>query len=176
MADNLIVVGKITSVHGVKGWVKIHAYTDPETNIFNYQPWYLAMPGGDRQVVVDQHRAATKGFIAHIEGLDDREQARLYCQREIRVPADQFPEAEAGEIYWHQMEGLRVITRYEGRVADLGTIKGFLETGANDVLVVSGDQQSIDSRERLIPYVDGYVETIDLDNGTVYVQWDPDFE
>ncbi|MFT6102164.1 MAG: 16S rRNA processing protein RimM, partial [Candidatus Endobugula sp.] len=39
--SDLLNVGRITSVFGIKGWVKIHSQTEPPENIFNYQPWYL---------------------------------------------------------------------------------------------------------------------------------------
>jgi 16S rRNA processing protein RimM len=52
----------------------------------------------------------------------------------------------------------------------LGTIQGFMQTGANDVMVVKGE------RERLVPWVRGrYVMDVDLDAGCVRVDWDPDF-
>ena len=52
----------------------------------------------------------------------------------------------------------------------LGTIRDLLATGANDVMVVKGD------RERLVPFVqEQYVKKVDLENGVVVVDWDPDF-
>ena len=45
-----------------------------------------------------------------------------------------------------------------------------LATGANDVMVVTGD------RERLIPFVHGqYVKKVNLEEGIIVVDWDPDF-
>ena len=57
----------------------------------------------------------------------------------------------------------------------LGVVKSLLETGANDVLVVKGDSQSIDREERLIPYVDEFVVKIDLAEQRIDVNWDPGF-
>jgi 16S rRNA processing protein RimM len=73
--------------------------------------------------------------------------------------------------------GLQVIVDHpeRGRLA-LGRIDHLMETGANDVLVVRGDEQSIDRRERLIPYLpDRVVLEIDLAEQTMRVDWDPDF-
>ena len=50
-----------------------------------------------------------------------------------------------------------------------------LETGANDVIVVTGDAESIDRNERLIPYAKQYVTNIDLESQKIDVIWDPDF-
>ena len=45
-----------------------------------------------------------------------------------------------------------------------------MATGANDVIVAQGE------RERLIPFVIGqFVKEIDLDEGVMVVDWDPDF-
>ncbi|HLS99598.1 MAG: ribosome maturation factor RimM [Porticoccaceae bacterium] len=174
--DDLVVVGRITTVHGVQGWVKIHSFTEPESNIFDYLPWWMTLPGGLARVEVDQFRATAKGFIAHIVGLDDRDQARLYCQRDIQVSAAAFPEAAPGEYYWHQLEGMKVVSTHGGRALLLGTVDGFFDTGASDVMVVKGDAASHDRLERLIPFVDDYIVEVDMAAGTVLVDWDPDFD
>jgi len=174
--EKRVVAGKITTVHGVKGWLKIHSYTVPEENIFDYQPWWMKFPEGWRKLDIDQFRVVDKGFIAHIRNLDDREQARLYCQRDIEVSPENFPEPAPDEVYWHQLEGLKVISSFGGNVAVLGIVDGFMETGANDVIMVKPCEGSIDTQARLIPYVDQFVLSVDLKTGVVNVDWDPDFE
>jgi len=58
----------------------------------------------------------------------------------------------------------------------LGSVSHLLETGANDVLVVKADSESIDDRERLIPYlIDSVVIEIDLKNQTIRVDWEADY-
>jgi len=171
-----VVAGRITTVHGVRGWVKIHSYTAPEDNIFDYQPWWVRFPNGWKKLEVDQFRVVSKGFIAHIQGLDDRDEARLYCQRDIEVSTLDFPPAGDDELYWHQLQGLRVLSRFGGDEVLLGVVDGFMETGANDVLIVTPCEGSVDGRERLIPYVADFVGEPDLDSGVLPVDWDPDFE
>ena len=57
-----------------------------------------------------------------------------------------------------------------------GRVSHLLETGANDVLVVAADSDSIDDRERLIPYLrDSVVSEIDLEDETIRVNWEADF-
>jgi len=80
-----VVVGRITAVHGVKGWVKIHSFTEPGGNIFDYQPWWLKIAGHWQKLKVTEQRSTAKGLMVHLAEIDDRDQARAYCQRDIYV-------------------------------------------------------------------------------------------
>ena len=174
--SKLLNVGRITSVFGIKGWVKIHSQTEPADNIFDYQPWLLKTKHGVKPVELAQWRPHGKGFVAQIVGIDDRNQAELLCPVDIAVEKDVLEALDEGEFYWHQLEGLRVISDFEGQTYDFGTVKKILPTGANDVLVVVGDGQSMDQKERLIPYVpDQFVTDINIADGIIRVDWEPDF-
>ncbi|MGB3609383.1 MAG: ribosome maturation factor RimM [Cellvibrio sp.] len=173
---DLVNIGRITAVYGVKGWVKIHSYTEIAEDVFAYNPWWLKTPHGVKQVEVDEARPHGKGFVAHIKGVDDRDQAMLITKIDIAVDRSQLPELDEGEYYWSQLEGLAVITTYGGMSQRLGRVSKLLETGANDVLVVQPDDQSIDQRERLIPYVpDQFILRVDLGTREMQVDWDPEF-
>lgn len=167
-----VIVGRITTVHGIKGWVKVHSFTQPEGNIVGYQPWWLKTTDGWQLIEIDQHRDTAKGMMVHLVGVDDRDKARQYCQRDIAVERTNLPALESGEYYWHQLQGLTVVTTEGVR---LGQVSSMMETGANDVLVVQGDADSLDQQERLIPYVEQFVLGIDLDAREIKVDWDPDF-
>ena len=178
-----VVVGRITTVHGVKGWVKVYSFTEQAESIFEYPPWWLKTAEGWREIEIDEYRATSKGLLAHIVGIDDRDVARQFCQKDIAVEKSQFPELAKNEFYWHQLQGLRVIT-CQGQTEnldlgreglDLGVVTGLMETGANDVLMVKGDSKSLDQAERLIPYTEQFVLNIDLDAGVLKVDWDPEF-
>jgi 16S rRNA processing protein RimM len=174
--SNLLNVGRITSVFGIKGWVKIHSQTEPADNIFAYQPWYLKTTHGVKPIELVEWRAHGKGFVAQIVGIDDRNQAELLCPVDIAVEKELLATLDDGEFYWHQLEGLRVISDFNGQSYDFGIVTSILATGANDVLVVVGDEQSMDQAERLIPYVpDQFVKDVNVADGIVYVDWDPDF-
>ncbi|MCW8196300.1 ribosome maturation factor RimM [Proteobacteria bacterium 005FR1] len=172
----LVPVGRIGAVHGVRGWVKIQSFTQPPEQIFAYQPWWLKLPQGEQPVKVTASEVHGNKLVAQLAGLEDREEARRYAQVEILVDVTLFPELEAGEYYWHQLEGLRVFSEYEGHRSDLGCVVRLLETGANDVLVVRGDRNSIDKRERLIPYLPEHtIKRVNLAASEIVVDWDPDF-
>jgi 16S rRNA processing protein RimM len=169
-----VVVGAITGAYGIKGWVKIHSYTDPDKNLFSYQPWYVLMKKGWCEVEIDAYKPHGKGFVAHIVGMDDRNRAEQICNRDICIRKEQIPPLNQSEFYWYQLQGLAVYTQ-NGQC--LGVVDHLLETGANDVLVVSGaGTEAIDHRERLIPWrwQDTVLE-VDLVAGHLVVDWEPDF-
>jgi 16S rRNA processing protein RimM len=104
--------------------------------------------------------------VALLDECPDRNAAALLIGAQIAVRRDQLPATEAGEYYWADLVGLRVVTT--GGV-DLGRVSHLFETGANDVIVARGD------RERMIPYVREHVVRVDMERGEIVVDWDPDF-
>lgn len=152
------------------------SFTSPEENIFSYMPWWLKTRHGVKQIELDGYEQRAGGLIVHIKGVDDRDQASSYTNVDIAVEKAQLPDLEAGDFYWFQLLGLEVSSHYQGEVYHLGEVQNLLETGANDVLVVKPSSQSIDGRERLVPYVpDTYVKQVDLAAGVIIVEWDPEF-
>lgn len=172
--DDALLVGRITAAHGIKGWVKVASFTDPKENIFGYGPWYLRGADGWQAVKLTNWRPQGKGLVARIDGCSDRTLAETtQVGREIAVPRTVLPAPEDGEYYWRDLMGLRVCL-VDGR--DLGVLREMMETGANDVMIVRGDANSIDRGERLIPWLmDQVVLRVDLAAGRVEVDWDPDF-
>ncbi len=167
MNDDLLELGKISGVFGVKGWVKVHSYTDPREGIADYSSWHILQNGVWREVQLEAGQRQGKTVIAKIEGVNDRDQAMLLTGAKIAIRQDQLEALDEDEYYWRDLEGLRVVNT-DG--IELGIIDHMMETGANDVMVVKGDQQ------RLIPFTLGHaVEKVDLSAGVVTVDWDADF-
>ena len=175
-APSVLVVGQLSGVFGVKGWLKVKSFTQPEENILNYAPWRLRTPSGQKLVEVDDYQMRPQGLVVHFKGLDDRDEAAQIARLEIEVDKSELPELRSGDYYWHQLMGLAVVTDFLGSDQKLGQVKDVLETGANDVLVVAPEPDSIDQRERLVPYVpDLYVKSVDLATRVIRVWWDPEF-
>ncbi|MDA8782424.1 ribosome maturation factor RimM [bacterium] len=170
-----LVVGRITAVFGVRGWVKVFSYTEQLEALFDYQPWLVDTDAGRQELTVDDWKRHGDGLVVHFKGLDDRDIARDWCQRDILVDKSRLPSLSQAEFYWHQLVGLAVVSHFEGTELRFGVVKSLLETGANDVLVVEGDADSIDRDERLIPYAEQFVTKVDLDAQRIDVIWDPEF-
>lgn len=167
-AQQYIVVGEISGVFGIKGWVKVYSFTEPRENILNYSPWVLRKGSDVKSVEVIDGGLQGKAVVACLEGVADRDAAAGLGGYEIVIDSDLLPEPEAGEYYWRDLIGLAVET--EQGIA-LGVVDYLLETGANDVLVVKDGE-----RERLIPFLQGqFVKNINLESGVMIVDWDPEF-
>ncbi len=173
-SDEAVIVGRIMGVHGVRGWVKVYSWTDPLDNILDYRPWWLESGGKWHEVRVNDGRRHGKGLIARLADCTDRDEAyERFCGCRVAVPRSALPALDAGDFYWRDLVGLRVRLD-DGR--DLGVVDTLMETGANDVLVVRGDTESLDRRERLIPWIpEQVVGPVDAGAGTITVFWDPDF-
>ncbi len=166
MSGRHIPIGKITGLFGVAGWTKVYSYTSPRWNIIEYSPWRLAAHAGAVQSpALESARRHGDGVIAKFAGIDDRDAAAALAGCEITVAETQFADLPPGEYYWFQLIGLEVVNT-GGRV--LGLVKRLLETGANDVLVVEGDEGS-----HLIPYVRrDYIKAVDLEKMRIEVDWE----
>ncbi len=171
-AEEMIVLGKIVSVHGIRGEVKVYSFTDPLDNLLDYRRWTLKRGNEVRQAELVQGRVQGNVLVAKLKGLDDREIARTFAEFEILVPRSELPVLDDGEFYWSQLEGLKVIDQ-NGQL--FGILDHMLETGANDVMVVKPCAGSLDDRERLLPYTDQCVQAVDLEAGEIRVDWDADF-
>lgn len=163
-----VTLGRISGVHGIQGWVKVYSDTSPRENIFEYSPWYLERNGQRDEWKVNAGRRQGKAVVAKLAGCNDRDGAEALVGADIVIPRSRLPATtQPGEFYWADLVGLRVET-LEG--VQLGHVERLFETGANDVLVLQGD------RERLLPYIwEQVIREVDLDNGVMRVDWDPEF-
>ncbi len=165
--EQRVLVGRVSTFYGLKGGLKIFSYTDPRENIINYSPWQLNC--GDTWLTYNLRSGQRHGktVIAELQGIENRDQAAALLGADIAVSKNQLPAKAEGEYYWADLIGLDVINT---NGVTLGQVDHLIETGANDVLVLTGE------RERLIPYIrDSVVVSINLDTAVIQVDWDPDF-
>lgn len=165
-ARRLIRLGEVVGVWGTEGWLKIRSYTRDRSEIFDYGYWLVGPADRPRRLELEEGREHGRALIAKLVGVDDSQEAAAQVGALIQISPEQLPMLEEGEYFWHQLEGLAV-ERLDG--TPLGTVDHLFETGANDVLVVSGE------RERLIPYTPGVIREVDLAAGVVRVDWDEEF-
>ena len=169
----LVVLGQFGKIHGLKGWLKLNSFTTPPENILDYPQLLAVIDQNQKTFKIDQFRRQPKGLLVHVDGYNDPESARQLTGVELSVMADTMPESIIGEFYWHQLLGMKVVNQQ----AELfGQVTKLMETGANDVLVIAPTEDSLDDRERLVPYlVDTVIVAVDLDGSTIMVNWESDY-
>ena len=170
MSDNerRILLGRIVGAFGIRGQIKIESWTEPRDAIFRYQPWILVDATGNERVFSGARgKESGKHLVANFPDVDDRNVVEAMRGTDIYVLRSALPPPKAGEFYWIDLEGFRVVT-VEG--VDFGTVSHLFSTGSNDVLFIRGD------RERMVPFVEpDFVKSVDFDAGLITVDWDPDF-
>ncbi len=164
--EETVVLGRISGLFGVKGWVKVFSHTEPREALLSYNHWLLRRSGEWQSARVAEGKRHGKTVIVHFEGIDNREQAAELIGCDIGVARTELPEPDEGQYYFGDLEGLMVVQR-DG--TELGTVAYIMETGANDVLVTEGE------RERLIPFIaDEVILDVDLAKGVISVDWEWD--
>ncbi len=168
-----IVIGKFGAVYGIKGWLKIHSYTDDPESIFEYKPLLMKSKGQFQQVDITDWKRHGNGFVAKIVGFDVREDAQALVGLELFVDPSKLPELE-DNFYWRDLVGCQVKT---DNGYDLGVVTDMMETGSNDVLVVKANSNdAFGQKERLIPFIDKQViSSVDITGKLIQVNWEPDF-
>ena len=162
-----ILLGRVTGLYGVKGWIKVHSYTHPRENIVNFRRWTLRQGDDHAPVAVEDGRPQGRTVVAKLLEIDDRDEARALIGADVTVERGDLPPCEPGEYYWVDLEGLGVRT-VSGD--DLGRVDYLFSSGAHDILVVAGD------RQRLIPFVmQNVIHEIDARRGLIVVDWDSEF-
>ena len=167
MAARLIALGRVTGPWGVKGWIKVSPYADRPAELCTFPRWWLRDDRAAREYEVMEARPHGASVVARLAGCDDRDVAATLKGCEIAVPRDALPEPGAGEVYWADLIGLKVVNL---RGDTLGEVVGLLSTGANDVLRVTGA-----GTERLLPYTAQVVREVDLPSGEMRVDWELDW-
>ena len=154
MASDLILMGKIAAVHGIKGQLRVVPYSGMADNFLLCRSLLLRDASGR----INEHEvsAATihgKKLLISLKGFTGINQVLHFVGSEILLYKEQLSTPEEDEYYWHELIGMKVVTS-DG--VDLGTLDSIIETGSNDVYVVVAS-----GREYLIPALSDIV-SIDI--------------
>ncbi len=164
-----ILLGKISGVHGIKGWVKVFSYTSPRLKITNYEKWLIGDKDQWKTFQIVEGKKQGKNIIASLEGVVSRNQAEELIGKQIKIHSDQLEKLSENEFFWRDLIGLSVKTT-DG--IDLGKIDWIFDTGSNDVIVVKDKEK----KERMLPFLfNDVIKSVDLEKSLMIVDWDPQF-
>lgn len=166
MSDDFIIVGKIGAPYGVKGWLKIHSFTEVTTDLLEYNPLYIEEGKGWKVLAIETGRQQGKALVAQFVGLETPEAARKLTGLKIAIKREQLAVLPPNEYYWADLEGLTVINQ-AGET--LGQVAYLMATGSNDVVVF----RDAAGKEHALPYLPGRViKEVDLKQRVMRVEWD----
>lgn len=166
-----IELGEIVGVWGITGWIKLKSFTHNRLDISNYPFWWLQMSKTQSKQSSDpvrfnllKCRSQGQGIVAQLDGIDNRNEAKALTGYRILVREVDLPKLPDNKFYWKQLIGLTIVND----VQTIGRICKIIETGANDVLVVERGEEA----DILIPYIDSVIKQVDVEQGTLIVDWD----
>lgn len=167
MQDQLVTLGKIVGVHGIQGWLKVFSYTQPVENIFQYSHWQLTRDSGETITrCITGHKGQGKSLRVQLEGVSDRNLAERMVGLKISTRRTDLPDLEQGEFYWRDLVGLTV---RDTQGAELGVVTDMMETGSNDVLLLTDS----DGKSLAIPWIPDVVVKVDLAQSVLIADWEP---
>ncbi len=158
--EKFLEIGKIVSVHGLAGDVKVEAWCDSPEVLCRFKTLYFSK--GERKVKIKKSRVQKNMAILKIEGFDSVEQAQtlrnkiLYADREsMNLPEDTYFIAD--------LIGMEVINFESGE--SYGKITDVTQTGANDVYHI----KSAEGKMYYVPAIADVVKTTDIENGVMKI-------
>jgi 16S rRNA processing protein RimM len=182
-------VGRVVGAWGVKGWIRVRPFAKDPQALFSSRRWFLQPPDAPAAgplsedadarlpplLRIVEAREHGDDVIAAVRDLNDRDSAEALRGVRVFVPRSSFPSTGDDEYYWVDLIGLQVVNR-QGEA--LGEVTGLIDNGAHSVLRVcpdaAGDAQH-GEQERLIPFVDAYIDKVDLQARRIDVDWGLDF-
>lgn len=153
-----ILVAKILTAHGVKGFVKLRCFLEDPRNIADYNS---ITDDSGRAYKITLKNPIKGDWVAAIEGVADRTAAEKLRGRELFITRDQLPDLEDGELYLDDLIGLHAHNSTGEIVGKVIAIQNF---GASDLLEIMPLQGG---KSFYVPMAEPYFGAIDFQQGTV---------
>jgi 16S rRNA processing protein RimM len=160
-ATDLVLMGKVAATHGIRGQLRIAVYSGSGDSFRSVSSLYLKAGNG----AVSEYDIASvtghgKKLIVTLRDFSNINQVIPLVGSEVLLQREQLPPTEDGEYYWYDLIGLQVVLA-DG--SPLGRLESIIETGSNDVYVVSSGD-----KEYLVPALEDVVQ-VDIAAGVVTV-------
>ncbi|MBS0408752.1 MAG: 16S rRNA processing protein RimM [Proteobacteria bacterium] len=161
MTEKLIQVGRVAGAFGVKGEVRITAFTEDPMALLAYRD--LKREDGSPGLTLTAARAAKGGVIARAREIETREEAEAMRGLKLFIPRDALPEPDEDEFYFADLVGL------EARAPDgavIGRVKAAQDFGAGDLLEI---QPADGSATWWLPFTMAAAPTVNIAEGWLTV-------
>jgi 16S rRNA processing protein RimM len=156
-----ICVAQIGAAHGVRGEVRLKAFTEDPLSVARYGP--LETEDGARRFEIETVRPAKDMLVARLKGVSDRDAAERLTNIRLYVPRERLPKPADDEFYHADLVGLAVVTA-DG--APFGTVKAAHNFGAGDLLEI---EPAAGGLTRMLPFNEKVVPIVDIAAGRIVV-------
>ena len=160
-AEDVLLIGRVIRPHGLKGLLRIDSFAESEGTFLNAGEVFLEEASGKtvKHRVVSVTPSNTY-FLLNLEGLDTREQAEAYRDKNIYIERSKLSR-QRDEFFWFELIGMPV---YLDTGRRLGVVRQIVPAPGHDIYVVQeGD------KEILIPAVFDVVKEVDLAGGKIVI-------
>lgn len=152
--DKFILVASIGKPIGLKGVAKINSFTRPPENLFSYKRFYIDTNGEKEEISVSNFSKSGKNSTIKISNVNSIEEIEIYKNKDIFIESLELPSLEENEFYWKDLIGKKVKNSND---LFIGVVTEIIETGSNDVLVVTKDKKT-----ELVPFIfDEVIKKVD---------------
>lgn len=155
---DLLEVGKIVNTHGLRGEVKVVAWTDTPDVFEDLEYVYC----GSEKLTLKSVKYQKNNIIVKFEEIQSIEEAEKYKNKILTAERDMLGELPEGTYYIADLIGLEVIDD-EGNL--LGTIGDVFNTGSNDIYEVKREGK----KPLLLPVIDEVVLDVNIEEKRVTV-------
>lgn len=159
--DRRVLLGHISTAHGIRGEVLIKSYAAEPESIAAYGP--LTDNAGTRTFKIKSSRLTPKGVIARIEGVNDRNAAEALRGVDLYVSRDRLPETGDAEFYHTDLIGLIAETADGQPYGRVASVQNF---GAGDLLEI---ERASGGDTEYLPFTNENVPVVDIANGKLTV-------
>ncbi len=161
--DNLILIGKLTKLHGIKGMLKLASFAESIDTFYDLDWIYRKNSDGsfikEQIETISPHKTGALVSFTSVKGIED---AQKMVGHELYIEKECLEDLPDGEYYRYELMGLEVIT---DQGIHLGKIEELLPTGSNDVLVVRDE-----GKENMIPATKEVIRNIDIAKGEMIIR------
>jgi 16S rRNA processing protein RimM len=173
--DDLVQVGHITGAYGLRGGIRVTPYSTDADALLSVKTWWLDKPAL-RPVQVRSAKYHSGDVTATLVDVTDRNVAEALKGAAVQVSRAEFPALPEDEYYWSDLIGLDAVN-LQGEA--LGKVADMMSNGPQSILriVAPLDPNAPDAKaqERLVPFVDQFVKTVDLKARLITLDWGLDY-
>jgi 16S rRNA processing protein RimM len=176
--DDLTQVGYVAGAYGIAGAIRVTPFSTDADALLNVKTWWLDKPSL-RSVSVRTTKMHGGDVVATLVGTAGRDAAEALKGAAVLVSRAEFPALEEDEYYWTDLIGLDVVN-LQGEA--LGTVIDMMSNGPQSILRIAPvpapvpDPATSDKApERLVPFVDQFVKTVDIKAKKITLDWGLDY-